>query len=569
MMSSHSWCRRLLEGLRAAGLSDLVVSPGSRSTPLLLAAIESDLNIHSVIDERSAAFFALGRARAEEKPVAFLCTSGSAGAHALPALLEARYAEHRLVAITADRPPELHDCGANQTIDQRHLFAAACPPCLELGMPELSEEAGLAMRRRVHQAVASAPGPLHINIPFRKPLEPSREEVALRLSSPPLAKIHPATLRASSNRLEEIAARCNTAKRGLIIAGPGRGYGLELVALAKASGFVLLAGSSSGARLTGEARAERCDAFPHIVEAARQDEALAKKLAPDLILQFGAEPVSGALNRWLALQSCTRLRFRGQNPIADSHGKAELVMGEPADLCRGLSERITSPAESDFLRAWRSADEAAWAQVAKYIDQSDDALAHPLSEGRAMASILESLPSGARLTLGNSMPIRSADLVFAGHRKRLGILHQRGTSGIDGLIAGAIGSSDEAASALILGDVSCSHDIASLALAPLARGRLVIYVIDNQGGQIFSHLPIAKEALAQDSQDLWRTPPTVDFELACRAYQVPFRTAGTLATLKEAVAWSQEQSGCCLIRVAVSPSSLLDFVQRMQERPLS
>jgi 2-succinyl-5-enolpyruvyl-6-hydroxy-3-cyclohexene-1-carboxylate synthase len=377
-------------------------------------------------------------------------------------------------------------------------------------------------------------------------------------------------VRAKEDRVERIAAVCARAERGMIVAGAASGYGPELVALAQATGFVLLAESSSEARFTGKALAQRCDSFPHILHALTRNQSLAKSLAPDLILQFGCEPASSALHTWLAETSSSILRFRATRPMTKSPGQSELVPGDPKDLCERIANATlrADAADSPFLHAWRNADEDAWAEVAKHLDEDSKGVPEALSEARAMATIFENLPDGSQLTLGNSMPIRSADMVLPGHRKDLRILHQRGASGIDGLIAGAIGSSGEATSTLLIGDVSCSHDIASLALAPLARGPLALLVIDKQGGQIFSHLPIAKSSLARDSQELWRTPPTLDFELACRAFGVAYRRVDCLPNLREAMTWSQEQDACCFVHLLVSDSSMLKFVEQMRRHCL-
>lgn len=558
-MSTHAWCRRLVEGLEAADVKDLVVSPGSRSTPLLLAALQSELRIHSVIDERSAAFFALGRARADKKPVAFLCTSGSAAAHALPALLEARYAGHRVLAISADRPPELHDCGANQTIDQRHLFASACPPCLDLGMPQDSETARLAMRRRVHQALVCSPGPLHINIPFRKALEPTLAEVEATRAGPALASVHVPRQLAAESTLREIAERCAGAERGIIIAGACTDSAPAVQAFAEASGFVLLAESTSGLRFTGKSHPQRCDAFSHVASAAMLDSKLADELRAQLIVQVGREPASSSLNRWLTEQDCPKIRLSDKAPMRDVEGSSELVLAELADTCHRLGLAISSKAPPAFLASWRAADEKAWAGVAANIDHG----AGTLSEARALAVVMQTLPTGCRLTIGNSMPVRAIDMVLPGHQAELEILHQRGTSGIDGLIAGAIGSSGTETSALLIGDVSFSHDLASLALAKLCRGPLAIIVIDNQGGQIFSHLPIAEAPLAQDHQSLWRTPPGVSIHEICRGFGVGYQQADTLETLESALQWSLRQEACHVLHVRVPPDSMQGFAERM------
>jgi 2-succinyl-5-enolpyruvyl-6-hydroxy-3-cyclohexene-1-carboxylate synthase len=520
--------------------------------------MESQLRVHSVLDERSAAFFALGRARADETPVAFLCTSGSAGAHALPALLEARYAGHRVIAITADRPPELHGCGANQTIDQEELFASACPPALQVGMPQSTQEAGLAMRRRVQEAVALALGPVHINLPFRKPLEPTEAERKEVLSGPPAEVISASARRVDEEAIDSILLRCKQAKRGLIVAGASTKIGPALQSLARQSGFVLLAESTSGARLSGSALAQRCDAFPTILAGLAPED---RSLDPDLILHFGREPACGALLRWLAKQECPQFRFTGDPLLKDSTGKSAMVVGEVKDACERIAAALSPAPAGAYLQDWRKADEEAWSRVAECIDARDASL----SEARAMATVLKGLPSGSRLTLGNSMPVRAADMVLPGHLAQLEVLHQRGTSGIDGLIAGAIGSADSGPSALLIGDVSCAHDLSSLALAPMCRGPLAIIVVDNQGGQIFSHLPVAEIPMKDNERNLWSTPPAVDFEQACLAYRVPYREASSNEEVLSALAWSQEQEGCVFIHLRVPADSMRSFVRQSGE----
>ena len=557
---SHAWCQQIVEGLRAAGVQDLVVSPGSRSTPILLAALDSKLRLHSVIDERSAAFFALGKARAEQRPVALLCTSGSAGAHYLPALLEARYAGHRLVAITADRPPELQDCGANQTIDQVPLFVAACPPCVQLGIAEEGQDALLALRRRVQQSIASAAGPVHINAPFRKPLEPTAGDSDGSGAGRAALPFFPAGQTASQEALDHVLQLCASAQRGVIVAGPSTNQrlGPTLRTLAEATGFVLLAESSSNARFRGDASEHRCDAFPLVLG----NEALAQGLVPDLVLQFGLEPACGALSRWLQACDADWLRFCDGRKLGDSQGRSQQVFGDSANACERLIEALPKGDDGgDYRRAWRQADERAWSAVSCEL-QSEGAMQ---SEAHAIATLLPSLPEGAQLTVGNSMPIRALDSVLPGHRASLRILHQRGTSGIDGLIAGSIGSSGPSFSALLLGDVSCAHDLSSLALAPMCPGPLAIVAIDNQGGQIFSHLPVSALALSQTSWDFWQTSPNLDLETLCRGYGVAYKRATKSSDMTEAVQWAQSQRGVCFVHVVVDPGSMRSFLLNVQK----
>jgi 2-succinyl-5-enolpyruvyl-6-hydroxy-3-cyclohexene-1-carboxylate synthase len=249
-----------------------------------------------------------------------------------------------VVAITADRPPELHDCGANQTIDQRYLFASACPPCLDLGMPQDSEAARLAMRRRVHEALVSASGPIHINLPFRKPLEPSAAELAQARPGPDIGEVHAPRTLAAESTLRELAERCSKTQRGIIVAGASVGCASALQELAEASGFVLLAESTSGTRFTGAATEQRCDAFPHIASMAMRDSDLSAALRPELVLRVGREPAAASLNRWLAEQECPEVHFSQGAAVRDVEGASELTTG-PCTQGEGAFE-LSSKLES-------------------------------------------------------------------------------------------------------------------------------------------------------------------------------------------------------------------------------
>ncbi len=551
---SSVFCHRILEGLWAAGVRDMIVTPGSRSTPLLLAALNSKLRLHSVIDERSAAFFALGRARAQGSKVALLCTSGTAGAHYLPALIEARYAEHCVIALTADRPPELQQTGANQTIDQRMLFASACPPCVEIPVPEASERSGREAGRRVHEAAFFAKGPLHINLAFRKPLEPDPSEPTPKALEMPELEIEKKQV--APEKLEELSEACRSVSRGLIVCGPLADSQLasEVCALARAQGFPLLAEATSGARFVGQRQPERIDAFPHILSAP----SIASALEPEMLLQFGAAPASGPLSRWLDGSRARRIRFTGSQNLR-AQEPLELLQGDAIGACQVLAN-VAAPPPSEYLTAWRNAESAAWQSVEQELARE----APKLSEATAMATVLAALPSDTQLTLGNSLPVRSIDAVLPGHAARLRVLHQRGASGIEGLIAGALGSCGSTRSVLLFGDVSCAHDLASLALAPIAEGPLLIVVIDNGGGKIFSHLPVAGLNLPAKQWSFWETPPRVDFGLVCQAHGIAYRACETTRDLKDVLRWAHDLDRSCMIHIRVSPDSMRTFLSNVR-----
>ncbi|MCP4445922.1 MAG: 2-succinyl-5-enolpyruvyl-6-hydroxy-3-cyclohexene-1-carboxylic-acid synthase [Myxococcales bacterium] len=554
---SSAFCHRILQGLWAAGVRDMVVTPGSRTTPLLLAALDSQLQLHSVIDERSAAFFALGRARARGTRVALLCTSGSAGAHYLPALLEARYAGHCLIALTADRPQELLHTGAHQTIDQRQLFDSACPPSIRIPAPNDSESTALAAGRRVHRAVSMAQGPVHINLAFRKPLEPV---AGARVPEPVnLPTLHPTDEDVPTETTEKLLALCRATERGLIVAGPAfrEGMGKALCSLASNLGFVLLAESSSGSRLRGETLEIRADGFTHLLEHSKW----VRGLEPQLILQFGSDPASGPLGRWLSASSVRRIRFGEDRVLKAAKANTELIGGNGLQLCEALEAGALVPAPSEYRDAWKAADSHCWNIVQELLGQQRK----ELTEAMAVATVVRELAPIAQLTIGNSLPIRSLDSVVQGHEANVRVLHQRGTSGIEGLIAGAIGSSGSGPSALLIGDVSCAHDLASLALAQNAEGPLVIIVIDNGGGKIFSHLPAGKLNLPGERWRFWETPPDIDLSLVCQGYRVAHRLCESATELSDSLAWAKEQSGVTMLQVKVGPNSMRTFLRYVQD----
>ncbi len=559
-----SWARCLLRGLRDAGVTDLVVSPGSRSTPFLAAALAEELRCHPVIDERAAGFFALGMARATSHPVALLCTSGTAAAHYYPAVIEAATAHTPLVVLTADRPPELHHCSAPQTIDQLHLYGTHAH-FIDLGPPDDTELSLRALRRKAHQAVTLAHTlPVHLNCPARKPLEPADPSP---FTPPPL---HPSTrspvapfpfpaptLHASAPAIAALAAACTAATRGLIVAGPAplahRALRPLATRLAAITGFPLLAEATSQLRLCPPTAAPRCDAFDLLYRATPSAR------TPDLIIQLGTPPTSAALGALFAAHRPPRwvLTDRGwPDPWSDA---AAIVTGDPADTLHRLIDALAHLRRpvttwADHLAA---ADRTAWTCVEAELGRRIDRM----HEGQATRAAVAALPPNALLALGNSLPVRLVDTWCPAGTAVIDVLSQRGASGIDGLIAGAAGSAaaTNRPTALLLGDVSFAHDLAALAVARHAPAPLALIVLDNAGGRIFERLPVAASApLTAHLERFWLTPPAVDMAAAAAAYGVPAVTADTPAALAAAVTTALARPGCTVIRAPIDPSPAAD-----------
>ncbi len=571
------WSRLVFETLRQAGITDVWVSPGSRSTPFTLAAARTaGLTLRAVVDERCAAFMALGYARVTGRPAAVLCTSGSAAANYLPAVVEASQAHLPLVVLTADRPLDVQHAQAAQTIDQLKLYGSFARAFFDLGLPDSSPSALTGARRAVAQAVATAqgplPGPVHLNLRARKPLEPrpaqTEAERALgakvsRLLEKPLARYAPEPLFAN----EAVLAAARTLKAagsGMIVVGPvsasTKSLAEPLAKLAELTGFPIYAEAPSQVRFALAEHALSAPLFDWLIATADS----AERLVPDVVLSVGATPTSSAYERW-AQRVPTRLVF-AEHGYPDALGSAELVAS--GDLERGLSalcqelSRSAAPREpSAFLRQLRAAHEACARRVA-------EALAAPasqLTEGAAVKSVVESLPADAVLALGNSLPIRDVD-AYVTRAKRLRVTCQRGANGIDGLVSGAIGSAvgSGAPTLLLLGDVSLLHDVGALASARLAQTPLVIAVIDNAGGRIFDQLPV-HQLYTGDAElsSLWLTPNPAELSHAAAFFGLSYEAPTDAASARAATASALERRGVTLLHLRVGPTSAAELRQRV------
>ena len=504
------WAELIASTLADAGVRVCVVSPGSRSTPLVAAlATDGRLELPTIIDERAAAFYALGVARATGEPAALVCTSGTAAAHYLPALIEASYANVPLVAITADRPPELQHCGASQTIDQVDMYGAFVRGAFDLGAPEGSPLALRAVRRKTIQAIARAKGPVagpvHINVPLRKPLEPSAPttdadralaKVVAELRKEPVVAGAP-RLAADEPSLAELAAAIAAEPRGVVVAGalPASFRGREhVLALCRRAGYPLLA--EAGSQL-------RFGARTGITCVDHADLLLGSPLVPmpKLIVQLGAEPVATS---WPALAGVPRWVLA--ESWRDPDSQARVVLGDVADSLARLTATPSAVAErpnGDWLAGWATSEQRARGAI-------DRALAaHPRSEGAVVRAVVQAA-GAATLQLGNSLPIRVVDLVASAPHPRT-VLTQRGAAGIDGLIASAAGATRAGKPVvLLLGDVSFAHDLGGLLAAREATAPLAIVVIDNAGGRIFAGLPVARAISGAAYERHWTTAPGID-----------------------------------------------------------
>ncbi|HEX9694042.1 MAG TPA: 2-succinyl-5-enolpyruvyl-6-hydroxy-3-cyclohexene-1-carboxylic-acid synthase [Actinomycetota bacterium] len=487
----------LVDGLVSQGLEHACVSPGSRSTPLALAlSRHPGVSVHVHLDERSSAFFGLGLAKATGRPVAVACTSGTAAANLFPAVVEASMSRTPLVLLTADRPPELHGVGANQTIDQRELFGGYVKRFVEAGVA--GEHPDLAQWFAVGRAAADvarrhAPGPAHVNLPFREPLAPSGDDIEIGHHDPLSPGSGRAGARTRRTDVERLAERMKGVQRGVLLAGSLRRDASPVVDLARTLGWALIAEPTSGLRISGALSA---GAF------LLASESFLSSHVPELVVQVGAAPTSRAGLAFVA-DSKRLIIVDPDRLVADPARHASLRLeADPASLSRALLRRIESREDSAWWRGWEEADRIA----RRAVDHLVDSWVEPF-EGRVARDLAACLPDGATLVVGSSMPARDLDAYM---RPRLGIrvLGNRGASGIDGFVSTALGvAASGAPTFALMGDLTLLHDASGL-LWSAARGHDAVFVVpNNDGGAIFSFL---EQRGLPEFADLFVTPHGLD-----------------------------------------------------------
>ena len=515
--------RAFVEELVRAGVRDAVVCPGSRSTPMALAlAAHPGIAVHVHLDERSGSFFALGAAKTSRRPVAFLATSGTAVVNAHPAVVEASHGRVPLVILTADRPPELRDRGAPQTIDQAHLYGTAVKWFVDMPVPEAGSAAEAYWRATAARAVAVAAetpaGPVHLNLPFREPLIPDGELApdatsdgraddaasagpadgrgADAAGARPFQALASGRRRLDPGTLDDLAARLAAARRPLLACGPSDDPDLSaaVARLAAALDAPILADSLSQVRVGPH---DRSRVVAHGDLLVRRGPWIAAH-PPDLVVRFGAPLTSKPLGGLIEESRPAHVVIDGGDGWLEPHVvPATIVHADPVatadDLGRLLADRAGPSAAAGWCRAWLDADAAAAAAIADAVAGIDEPF-----EGRIAGALADVLPDGALIWSGSSMPVRDLDAYLPSGPSAVRILSNRGVNGIDGVLSSALGAAavHPGPTLLALGDVSFLHDIGGLLAGRELRLRapgasLTVLLVDNDGGGIFSFLPQA------------------------------------------------------------------------------
>src|SRR3954451_20679647 len=527
----------LVDELARCGMTHAVTSPGSRNAPLALpCAADPRVEAVSVIAERSAGFVALGIAKSTGRPVAVTCTSGSAAANLMPAVVEAHEARVPLIVLTADRPPELRDTGAGQAIDQIKIYGSFAKWFVEVGNHEPSRETAIHLRalacRAFYTARGGRPGVVHLNFPLREPLAPVPEDgfdASLwdgRPDGGPWVQVYEAAAEAATVLADGMAARIPQGARGAIVVGSvHEDVAAPVARLAAACGWPVLADATSGVRLGPH---DRSHVIAHYDVLLRSEE-WARAHRPGLVMRIGDTPTSKPLRAWLA---------QAPQLLVDPHAvwheptrAAEtIVQAAPATLCAALAQRLEEggvPPAQDWLADWREADDL----VPPALEATPDPF-----EPKALAAAVDSAADGATVWVASSMPIRDVETFLPRSEKRLLVMANRGANGIDGTVASPAGAAVALRQRMMLltGELALLHDIGGLLAAARMGAELTVVCINNGGGGIFDFLPVAGAADPSLYEEHIVTPSGLDLERVAALADLRHTLASSTDEVREA-----------------------------------
>lgn len=550
------------EELGRCGVRHAAICPGSRSTPMALALLrEPTIETTTIVDERSAGFFALGAAQATGMPAAIVCTSGTAAANLHPAVCEADESSVPLIVLSCDRPAELRGIGAGQTIDQIKLYGSAVRWFCEVGTHDANDGGLLHVRATACRAFAAArgdsrPGPVHLNLSWRDPLGPQAVESAVTASDQlalrgrdeaPMTRVAEAQPPVGEGLVSGLAETIGSVGRGLIVAGRQTDPALAapLAALSLASGFPILAEPTSQLRSGLHDRTQVISSYDHIAKVRPP------ALEPELVLRFGEMPTSKPLRSWLgSLSDCEHVVI---DPLGawyePSRRASSILRADPIALALEVAELLGDPpGEPAFSAAWLGAERAVSEAIAVRLDAGQG-----LSEPGFWSALSQALADGELVFTASSMPIRDQEAFLPSAQTEVLFLSNRGANGIDGTISSAVGAASAALRPawVILGDLALHHDSNGLAAIRSSPVPLRVVVINNDGGGIFEFLPQAGQVPREEFEAIFGTPLGLEPERYAVLHGLPYVRAQTPSDLAELPA------GSCLIEVVTSrPANL-------------
>lgn len=522
------WAYILTETLKRLGLTCAIICPGSRSTAIAVAFAQQtpDIEAISILDERSAAFFALGVAQATNRPVAIVCTSGTAGANFYPAVIEARESRVPLLILTTDRPPELRDCHSGQTIDQVKLYGTYPNWQAELALPS-PDMAMLAYLRQtiIHsweRTQAPIKGVVHLNIPFRDPLAPIPDGSDLSFL---LSQFQPEDFFAgvgSSNKFPipnfqfSIPQEWQQCDRGIIIAGVAQPqqpqeYCRAIAQLSQTLKWPVLAEGLSPLR-------NYADLNPYLIstyDLILRNQQVAKQLAPEMVIQIGDTPTSKELRNWISAtqpqQWIIDPSYQNLDPL---HGRTTHLRISIEQLVGAGEQGGEKISAFEYLQQWCQAENQVRVKVDETLANMEE-----LFEGKAAWLLSQMLPPGTPLFIANSMPVRDVEFFWKPNNLGVRSYFNRGANGIDGTLSTALGIAHRKhCSVMLTGDLALLHDTNGFLIRNKFVGHLTILLINNNGGGIFEMLPIAK--FDPPFEEFFGTPQDINFAQLCATYNV-------------------------------------------------
>lgn len=556
-----------IKGLVQSGVNEVVISPGSRSTPLAMLFVEhKEIQVYMNIDERSAAFFALGLAKASNSPVAMLCTSGTAAANYFPAVIEADLSRVPLIVLTADRPHELRDVGAPQAIDQLHLFGRYVRWFADMALPESDEEmvkyANTSAIRAVSMAKGLLPGPVHVNFPLREPLVPRLQpypfDEQVENSIPIVTDGH---LNITFDSYSEIADKCSQVEKGLIVCGniDVEGFPEAVLELSKKLGYPILADPLSQLRSGPFEKDMVIDCY----DAFLKSDKAKGNLKPELVIQFGGQPVSKPLSLFLkdVRDSTEHLIIDGSGGWRDPNRVSNhMIHCDETVFCRQLQQMLDTRSESSWKTLWIDVNHRTKNIMNSYIQSVSD-----MEEGKAVSMLCSLLPPDSTVYIGNSMPIRDMDTFFHTNENNIRLMGNRGANGIDGVVSSALGAAVHCRPLyLLIGDLSFFHDMNGLLAAKLHKININIILLNNDGGGIFSHLPQAEEG--ENFELIFGTPTGLNFEYAAMMYNGQYTKVLNWEDLRVSVMESTSNEGLNVIEIPTDRSRNLQVHRALWEQ---
>jgi 2-succinyl-5-enolpyruvyl-6-hydroxy-3-cyclohexene-1-carboxylate synthase len=543
-----AWCAVLVDEWARAGVQRAVVCPGSRSTPLALAlARHPSITVDVRLDERAAGFFALGMALGARRPVVVCTTSGTAAAELHPAVVESHHTGVPLLVCTADRPPELHDVGAPQTVDQRGLYGRAVRHGAELAPAQWAQRG--SWRSQASRLVAEAcggptgPGPVHVNLALREPLlgkvpplPPGRADGAPwhHVGSPPADAAEAAGVRDVDGADEWV--RRLAGRRGVLVVGAGAGDPGAVLALSDALGWPVVADAASGCRLSRPGVVGAADALLRV-------PAVAAAMAPEVVVRLGTPWASKVLAGWLAAgppdQVVIDPYWRWPDP---GRTASVLVRADPTRWCAGLAAALGAAGQGavdgDWRARWSALDAAAWRAIGACCEGEGEG--DVVSEPVLARAVAAAVPEGGVLVVSSSMPVRDVEWFVAPSAAPPRVVANRGANGIDGVVSTALGVARSGAPVVALvGDLAFLHDLTAWVRPRSgdADGHqdCAVVVADNGGGGIFSFLPQAGALAAREFEQLFTTPQAVDVAAAAAGLGVPVQDVASQTALAGAL----------------------------------